>query len=157
MKRIHIHVGVENLDESIRFYSAIFGAHPVKTKPDYAKWMLEDPRVNFAISTRAAKMGVNHLGIQVEENAELEELRAQVKAADLAVFDEGETVCCYANSEKSWVQDPSGIAWEAYRTMDDAQIFSSKVVADESACCPDRPISKTQCCEPSEKTVGCCG
>jgi catechol 2,3-dioxygenase-like lactoylglutathione lyase family enzyme len=157
MKRIHIHVGVEKLDESIRFYSAIFGAQPVKTKADYAKWMLEDPRVNFAISTRASKNGVDHLGIQVEENEELEELRGRIRSADLAAFDEGETVCCYANSEKSWVQDPSGIAWEAYRIMDDAQIFSSKLGADESACCPDRPISKTQCCEPSEKTASCCG
>jgi catechol 2,3-dioxygenase-like lactoylglutathione lyase family enzyme len=157
MKRIHIHVGVEKLDESIRFYSAIFGAAPVKTKADYAKWMLEDPRVNFAISTRASKNGVDHLGIQVEENEELEELRGRIRSADLAVFDEGETVCCYANSEKSWVQDPSGIAWEAYRTMDDAQIFSGKLAADESACCSDRPLSKTQCCEPSEKTAGCCG
>jgi catechol 2,3-dioxygenase-like lactoylglutathione lyase family enzyme len=157
MKRIHIHVGVEKLDESIRFYSAIFGAQPVKTKADYAKWMLEDPRVNFAISTRASKNGVDHLGIQVEENEELEELRGRIRSADLAVFDEGETICCYANSEKSWVQDPSGIAWEAYRTMDDAQIFSGKLAADESACCSDRPVSKTQCCEPSEKTAGCCG
>lgn len=157
MKRIHIHVAVEKLDESIRFYSAIFGAQPVKTKPDYAKWMLEDPRVNFAISTRASKNGVDHLGIQVEENEELEELRGRIRRADLAVFDEGETVCCYANSEKSWMHDPSGIAWEAYRTMDDAQIFSSKLAADESACCPDRPVSKTRCCEPSEKTAGCCG
>jgi hypothetical protein len=129
----------------------------VKTKADYAKWMLEDPRVNFAISTRASKNGVDHLGIQVEENEELEELRGRIRSADLAVFDEGETVCCYANSEKSWVQDPSGIAWEAYRTMDDAQIFSGKLAADESACCSDRPVSKTQCCEPSEKTAGCCG
>lgn len=157
MKRFHIHVGVEKFDESIRFYSALFGTEPVKIKADYAKWMLEDPRINFAISTRASKIGVDHLGIQVEENHELEEVRERLRTGDLAVFDEGETVCCYANSEKSWVQDPSGIAWEAYRTMDDAQIFSSKVAADESACCPDRPISKTQCCEPSEETVGCCG
>jgi catechol 2,3-dioxygenase-like lactoylglutathione lyase family enzyme len=157
MKRIHIHVGVEKLDESIRFYSAIFGAQPVKTKPDYAKWMLEDPRVNFAISTRASKNGIDHLGIQVEENAELEELRARVKAADLAVFDEGSTVCCYARSEKSWVKDPAGIAWEAYRTMEDAQIFSSKEAVDESACCAPENGGKSDCCEPSEKTAGCCG
>jgi catechol 2,3-dioxygenase-like lactoylglutathione lyase family enzyme len=157
MKRIHIHVGVEKLDESIRFYSAIFGAQPVKIKPDYAKWMLEDPRVNFAISTRASKKGVDHLGIQVEENAELEELRTRVKAADLAVFDEGSTVCCYARSEKSWVKDPAGIAWEAYRTMEDAQIFSSKEAADESACCAPENAGKAECCEPSEKTASCCG
>jgi catechol 2,3-dioxygenase-like lactoylglutathione lyase family enzyme len=157
MKRIHIHIGVEKLDESIRFYSAIFGAEPVKTKPDYAKWMLEDPRVNFAISTRASKNGVDHLGIQVEENEELEELCGRIRSADLAVFDEGETVCCYANSEKSWVQDPAGIPWEAYRTMDDAQIFSSKRRGSENACCTEERVSKAPCCEPSEKAAGCCG
>ena len=157
MKRIHIHIGVEKLDESIRFYSAIFGAEPVKTKSDYAKWMLEDPRVNFAISTRASKNGVDHLGIQVDDNDELQEIRTRLKAADLAVFEEGETVCCYAKSEKSWVQDPAGIAWEAYRTMEDAQIFSSKVAVSVSACCAEPSISQTACCEPSEKTTGCCG
>jgi catechol 2,3-dioxygenase-like lactoylglutathione lyase family enzyme len=157
MKCIHIHIGVEKLEESIRFYSAIFGAEPVKTKPDYAKWMLEDPRVNFAISTRASKNGVDHLGIQVDENDELQEIRTRLKAADLAVFEEGETVCCYAKSEKSWVQDPAGIAWEAYRTMEDAQIFSSKGAASVSACCAEPSISQTACCEPSEKTTGCCG
>jgi catechol 2,3-dioxygenase-like lactoylglutathione lyase family enzyme len=156
MKRIHIHVGVETLEESVRFYSAMFGAKPVKTKPDYAKWMLDDPRVNFAISTRASKKGIDHLGIQVDDNDELEELRARVKAADLHVFDEGATVCCYAKSEKSWVQDPTGVAWEAYQTMEDAQIFSSKAAEEESACCAKPPVSEGPCCEPSEKTAGCC-
>ena len=156
MKRIHIHVGVEELEESIRFYSAIFGAQPVKTKPDYAKWMLDDPRVNFAISTRASKNGVDHLGVQVDDNDELEEVRARLKAADLAVFDEGPTVCCYAQSDKSWVQDPAGVAWEAYRTMEDVQIFSSKPAKNESACCAEPSAGKANCCEPSEKTTGCC-
>ena len=157
MKRIHIHLGVEKLDESIRFYSALFGTGPVKTKADYAMWMLEDPRVNFAISTRASKLGVDHLGIQVEENDELEELRERLKTGDLAVFDEGETVCCYANSEKSWVQDPAGIPWEAYRTMDDVQIFSGKLRGSENACCAEERVSDAPCCEPSEKATGCCG
>ena len=157
MKRIHIHVGVEKLDESIRFYSALFGAQPVKIKADYAKWMLDDPRVNFAISTRVSKNGVDHLGIQVDDNDELAEICERVKAAELAVFDEGETVCCYARSEKSWVQDPAGVAWEAYRTMEDAQVFSSKAAAGASACCAEQPASKTACCEPSEKRTGCCG
>ena len=156
MKRIHIHVGVEKLDESIRFYSAVFGAPPVKTKSDYAKWMLDDPRVNFAISTRAAK-GVDHLGIQVDAEEELTEIRERVKAGDLPTYDEGQTVCCYAKSDKSWVKDPTGIPWEAYRTMEDAQIFSGKAAAEESACCPERPVSETACCEASEKTMRCCG
>lgn len=156
MKRFHIHVGVEDLEESIRFYSAVFGAAPVKTKPDYAKWMLEDPRINFAISTRVAKKGVDHLGIQVDADEELEEIRRRVKAADLSVFDEGATVCCYAASDKSWVQDPTGIPWEAYRTMEDAEIFSKKIADPESACCPERSVNKAECCAPSEKTAGCC-
>ena len=145
MKRLHIHVGVENIDDSIRFYSALFGAEPVKTKPDYAKWMLESPHVNFAISTRSGKIGVDHLGIQVDSGEELNVLRDQLAKADLSTHDEGETVCCYAKSEKSWVEDPSGIAWEAYHTMEDAQIYSGK--ADETG---------GACCAPSGGKSGCC-
>ena len=156
MKRFHIHVGVEKLDESIRFYNALFGAEPVKTKTDYAKWLLDDPRVNFAISTRASKKGVDHLGIQVEENGELDELRSRLESAALPVFDEGETVCCYAKSDKTWVQDPAGIAWETYRTMEDAQIYGENPASHESACCTPETKGTPDCCEPSEKTAGCC-
>ena len=145
MKRLHIHVGVENLDNSIRFYSALFGAEPVKTKPDYAKWMLESPHVNFAISTRSGKVGVDHLGIQVDNGEELGALRDQLSKANLSTHDEGEAVCCYAKSEKSWVEDPSGIAWEAYHTMEDAQIFSGN--ADETG---------GACCAPNGEKSGCC-
>ena len=141
MKRLHIHVSVEKLDESIRFYSALFGAEPVKTKPDYAKWLLEDPRVNFAISTRAKNKGIDHLGIQVDEEDELAELRDRLKAGDMPVVNEGETVCCYAVSDKSWIQDPSGIPWEAYRTMEDAQLFSSQVDQTSSGCCTPETMS----------------
>jgi len=151
MKRFHIHLGVEKLDEAIRFYTALFGAGPVKRKPDYAKWLLEDPRVNFAISTRAKRNGMDHLGIQVEDEQELTELRERLKAADMAVVDEGETVCCYARSDKSWIQDPIGIPWEAYRTMEDAQLFA------ETACCTPETMGTPNCCEPTEKTTGCCG
>jgi catechol 2,3-dioxygenase-like lactoylglutathione lyase family enzyme len=157
MKRLHIHVGVEQLDESVRFYSALFGAEPVKTKPDYAKWLLEDPRVNFAISTRAKKNGIDHLGIQVEEESELTELRERLKAADMAVVEEGETVCCYARSDKSWLHDPAGIPWETYRTMEDAQLFSGHPDQAEHACCTPETMGAPDCCEPSEKTAGCCG
>lgn len=135
MKRMHIHVGVERLDKSIKFYSAFFGAQPVKTKADYAKWLIDDPRINFAISTRAGKSGVDHLGLQVDEEVELQELRERLKSADISVFDEGETVCCYARSDKSWVEDPSGIAWEAYKTMEDVQLFSTSTESDGGACC----------------------
>jgi catechol 2,3-dioxygenase-like lactoylglutathione lyase family enzyme len=125
MKRMHINVGVEDLDQSIRFYNALFGTEPVKTKTDYAKWMLEDPRINFSISSRTSTQGVDHLGLQVEEDGELEELRERLRAADMSLFDEGETICCYARSDKSWARDPSGVAWEAYKTMEDVQLFSS--------------------------------
>ena len=157
MKRFHIHVGVENLNESIRFYSALFGAEPVKRKTDYAKWLLEDPRVNFAISTRVNKNGMDHLGIQVEEEHELTDLRDRLKAANMAVVEEGETVCCYARSDKSWIQDPTGIPWEAYRTMEDVQVFSGRPAKTESTCCTPETMGKSDCCVPSEKTVGCCG
>ncbi len=136
MKRLHLHIGVKDLDASIRFYSALFGAEPIKTKDDYAKWMLDDPRVNFAISTRVAK-GIDHLGVQVDTAAELDELRNNIKAAESSMFDEGESLCCYARSEKSWVKDPSDIAWECYQTMEDIQLFANKTSteSDGSACC----------------------
>ena len=125
MKRMHVHVGVESLDQGIKFYSALFDSAPVKTKTDYAKWMLDDPRLNFAISTRTGATGVDHLGLQVDEEGEMEELRERLERADMSLFDEGETVCCYARSDKSWVADPSGVAWEAYRTMAEARAYTS--------------------------------
>lgn len=128
MKRLHIHIGVENIEAAIPFYSALFGAQPVKTKADYAKWLLDDPRVTFAISTRASKKGIDHLGIQVDEEGELKELRERITSAALPAFDEGETVCCYAKSDKTWVQDPAGVAWETYRTMEDADIYGKSPV-----------------------------
>ena len=110
MKRFHIHVGVKSIEKSVQFFSTFFGQKPTKLKEDYAKWMLEDPRVNFAISTRSNEVGVDHLGIQVEEGSELEEITERLKNAVLGIYDEGETTCCYAESKKAWVQDPSGIA-----------------------------------------------
>ncbi|WP_428483187.1 ArsI/CadI family heavy metal resistance metalloenzyme [Rhodopila sp.] len=150
MKRMHIHVGVDNIEESVRFYNALFGSQPAKLKPDYAKWMLEDPRLNFAISTRAEKTGVDHMGLQVDDAGELTALRQQMSAANLSTHGDGETTCCYAKSEKSWVEDPNGIAWEAYHSMEDAQIFSINDVAnDGGACCASKPelAGGTSCCE----------
>ena len=123
MKRLHVHVGVENLDRSIGFYSTLFGAAPSVVKDDYAKWMLDDPRVNFAISSdhHAAK-GIEHLGIQVEDGDELAEVYGRLKAADRPVLEEGATTCCYAKSEKSWIADPDGIVWEAFLTSGDATL-----------------------------------
>ena len=154
MKRFHLHIGVENLEESIRFYTALLGAAPTRTKPDYAKWLLDDPHVNLAISTHAKK-GIDHLGTQVEEDVELAAVRERLKAKEVAVTDERETVCCYARSEKSWLQDLSGLAWETYRTMEDVQLFSVTELED-GACCTSDTKGTPNCCEPSEKTAGCC-
>ena len=124
MKRLHVHVGVADLDRSISFYSTLFGAAPTVAKDDYAKWMLEDPRVNFAISAGGhAANGIEHLGIQVESEAELGEVYGRLKAADRPVLDEGATTCCYAESEKSWIADPDGIVWEAFLTTGDATVY----------------------------------
>ena len=144
MKRMHIHVFIDDLQKSINFYSNLFGSEPTKKKDDYANWMLNDPRINFAISIRGSsndsKTGIDHLGIQVEEDGELKDMRGRLEKADMQTFAEGETVCCYAKSDKTWVKDPSGIAWETYRTMEDAEvfnIFSAKTIisADSKACC----------------------
>ena len=124
MKRMHVHVGVDNLDASIAFYSTLFDAAPAVVKPDYAKWMLEDPRVNFAISSGDhARTGIEHLGIQVESTEELSEVYGRLKAADRPVFEEGQTICCYAKSEKSWISDPDGVVWEAFFTNGEATTY----------------------------------
>ena len=157
MKRLHIHIGVENIEQAIPFYTALFGADPVKTKTDYAKWLLDDPRVNFAISTRPSKKGVDHLGIQVDDNAELDEVRGRIESAGLSAFDEGETVCCYAKSDKTWVQDPAGMAWETYRTMEDAEIYGKDPVMSNGACCTPEAMGTPKCGEPSKQTAECCG
>lgn len=156
MKRLHIHIGVQKLDESIRFYNALFGTEPTKTT-GYAKWMLDDPSVNFAISTRASQQGVDHLGIQVDEEHELTEVRDRLSKAELSTFHEGETVCCYARSDKTWVQDPSDLPWEVYRTMEDAEVFSEGSGNPDSACCTPETKGKPDCCEPSKEMVECCG
>jgi lactoylglutathione lyase len=161
MKRMHLHVAVQNLDESIGFYSALFGSQPTVRKPDYAKWMLEDPRINFAISARGAEPGLDHLGMQVDAPEELAALRAQLRTADMQQFDEGETTCCYARADKSWVKDPSGIAWEAYYTMGEAEVYGKPRIKEEGACCgpkaPEKPeaVGKSTC-STSAGSSGCC-
>src|ERR1700716_3356852 len=116
MKRLHVHVAVEDLPQSIGFYSALFAAQPAVVKTDYAKCMLDDPRVNFAISTRGRQPGLDHLGIQVEDSEELNEVYARLRQAGGAVIEQGQTSCCYARSEKSWIDDPAGISWETFLT-----------------------------------------
>jgi hypothetical protein len=123
MKRLHVHVAVEDLATSIQFYSTLFAAQPSKIESDYAKWMLEDPKVNFAISQRRGTPGIRHLGIQVEDRAELAEVYERLKRADAPVFEEGATTCCYHKSEKSWVQDPQGVQWETFLTTGEATVY----------------------------------
>lgn len=144
MKRFHVHVHVQDLGKNIRFYSAMFGAQPVRTESDYAKWMLEDPPVNFAISTRGVAAGVDHLGIQVETQEELAALKSQATRADVELLDEGETTCCYARSDKYWVTDPQGIAWEQFRTLDSIPLFSETRPDAGAACCASAPAATVQ-------------
>lgn len=146
MKRFHIHISVQSLEQSILFYSKLFGKEPTVHKKDYAKWMIEDPRINFAISTQSNAQGLNHLGIQVNSPAELELIRTQMKQADLALFDEGQTTCCYANSDKSWVTDPDGIAWETYHTMKEAGLFKERVSTTNACCTPTETNTQTSAC-----------
>ena len=142
MKRFHVHAHVEDLQASIAFYSKMFGAEPTRVESDYAKWMLEDPRVNFAISTRGVELGVDHLGIQTDNAEELAELKARAEAAELVLQDEGETTCCYARSEKHWVTDPQGIAWEHFHTLADIPVFG--MAADAAA--PATASAAGACC-----------
>ena len=139
MKRLHVHVSVESTDESVKFYSALFGSPPTVQKSEYAKWMLEDPRVNFAISARGRRPGVDHLGIQVEADGELEEVAERLRAAERPLFDEGKTTCCYAKSEKAWVMDPAGVAWETFLTLGESTTYGESHAPAEdvprSACC----------------------
>ena len=145
MKRLHVHVGVNDLDRSIGFYSTLFGAEPTVMKEDYAKWMLDDPRVNFAISSgNHASKGIEHLGIQAENEVELSEVYGRLKAADRPVLEEGATTCCYAKSEKSWVSDPDGVIWEAFHTTGEATVYGdspalgtiSESLSEEKCCLP---------------------
>ena len=152
MKRLHVHVGVADLEQSIGFYSTLFAAEPTLTKPDYAKWMLDDPRVNFAISSGNAHNGIEHLGIQVEDAGELGEVYRRLKAADRPVIAEGETTCCYAKSEKSWIADPDGVLWEAFHTQGEATTYGGSVdlsalsaSAGEGMCCAPSPAETSKC------------
>jgi predicted enzyme related to lactoylglutathione lyase len=151
MKRMHVHVGVSDLQQSIRFYSALFAAEPTVIKSDYAKWILDDPRVNFAISSRDQGVGLDHLGIQVETKGDLKEVYARLNNAGGTVLEEGATTCCYANSEKAWIDDPSGISWETFLTTGESVEYGdggrqqSARIVHERACCQPK-ISAKACC-----------
>jgi catechol 2,3-dioxygenase-like lactoylglutathione lyase family enzyme len=179
MKRFHVHLHVANLDKSIGFYSKLFASEPARLEGDYAKWMLEDPPLNFAISTRGTKAGIDHLGIQTDDPAELATMKARSEAADLALLDEGETTCCYARSEKHWVTDPQGIAWEHFHTLGNIPVFNEAAVqaptasaccgptdapavaptvvaAEPAACCPPAPRGKPVAIPVKSSSSSCC-
>ena len=154
MARMHIHISVDDLDCSIDFYSTIFGTKPTTQKTDYAKWLLDNPSINFAISSRGFKPGIEHIGIQAENEDEMSDIRSRLEQGAIETFDDGQTVCCYAESDKSWIRDPSGIPWETYFTMKEAQFFSEHDTepSGSSCCSPDSVEAKN---DGSPKS-GCC-
>ena len=159
MKRFHVHLHVDDLAKSVGFYSKLFAAEPARVEPDYAKWMLEDPPLNFAISTRGAQAGIDHLGFQTDDPAELAAMKARAEAADIALLDEGATTCCYARSEKHWVTDPQGIAWEHFHTLGNIPVFNETPAHAESqsASCaattaiPADTSEPAACCTPTTR------
>src|SRR5215475_14572022 len=156
MKRFHVHVGVENLPQAIGFYSTLFATKPAVGKPDYAKWMLDDPRVNFAISTRGKQPGLDHLGIQVEDKDELNEVYARLHRAGGNVIEQGQTSCCYAKSEKSWIDDPAGISWETFLTTGESTDYGDGS-GERVARVAHEKASEQSCCAPASAPVPACG
>lgn len=156
MKRFHVHVSVSDLNESIRFYSAVFGRLPDAHKADYAKWMLDDPRLNFAISTRRQPPGVNHLGLEVDSEEELRGMRAQLNAADAQMVEEKGQPCCYARSDKYWVTDPTGIAWETFHTLDSIPVYGEDTAVFDhgTSTVPGLAGTNKACCAPAAKPPG---
>ena len=146
MKRFHVHVAVDDLTKSIRFYSALFSAEPSVLKDDYAKWMLDDPRINFAISKRGQKPGVNHLGLQVDSDEELQFIHSCLEKADGEIVAEEGVACCYAKSDKYWITDPQGIAWESFRSLGEVPLFGGEVEGEASGA---KPSTETACCTPT--------
>jgi len=148
MKRFHIHISVADLNKNVQFYSQLFNSQPTVLKEDYAKWALDDPAVNFAISNRASKVGIDHIGIQTDTDEELTQLREQLEAAGVKGVAQDGTTCCYARSDKYWVQDPQGIAWEAFHSLESVPVFGeTQQNAVEGACCtPGSSISVSSCC-----------
>ncbi|HYM30105.1 MAG TPA: ArsI/CadI family heavy metal resistance metalloenzyme [Candidatus Cybelea sp.] len=160
MKRFHVHVSVEDLQRSVRFYSTLFAAEPTVLKSDYAKWMLDDPRVNFAISQRGGPAGIEHLGIQVENEQELAGVYERLSRAERPVLEEKDTTCCYARSDKQWIEDPQGVSWETFLTKGEAAVYGQS--RDKAATAP--ASSGTACCAPAAKktsaqksAAACCG
>jgi hypothetical protein len=159
MKRFHVHVHVADLEAGVAFYSRLFATAPTRHEVDYAKWMLDDPRINFAISSRGGAPGVDHLGIQVDSSEELEQLAATARDVAPAIRDEGATTCCYARSEKHWIVDPAGVAWEHFHTLADIPVFREPAAAAK-ACCPPAATGAASrgaiAGAPSATSGGCC-
>ena len=157
MKRLHVKLAVTDLGASTKFYTSLFASEPSVVKSDYAKWMLDDPRVNFAITTHGNRKGIDHLGIQVETGDELGEVHARLKAAGGPVIEQGETTCCYAQSEKNWISDPEGIAWETFLTKGESPVFGVEANVQDrlSACCAKPAVAdtgnETSCCDPVQQ------
>ncbi|MGA8260423.1 MAG: ArsI/CadI family heavy metal resistance metalloenzyme [Arenicellales bacterium] len=153
MKRLHVNLAVSDLEASVRFYTSLFDAPPTVLKSDYAKWMMDDPRVNFALSTRGTRKGVDHLGVQVENEDELNELYTRLRNTAAPVLEQGETTCCYARSEKNWIVDPEGIAWETFLTKGESPVYGSddpRISSAGSACCANAPRedgAASACCD----------
>jgi predicted enzyme related to lactoylglutathione lyase len=156
MKRLHVHVSVDDISNAIAFYSALFASKPSVAKPDYAKWMLDDPRVNFAISMRGRPPGLDHLGIQVENEADLREVYGRLDNAGGTVIEQGQTACCYARSEKAWIDDPAGLSWETFLTTGESTVYGDGTghrpgdarIAQAASCCAPQPetAQKSACC-----------
>ena len=168
MKRFHVHVAVNNLENSVAFYSKLFGQQPAKQRDDYAKWMLDSPRVNFAISARGHAVGLNHFGFQVDTAEELAELKTLAEAATAGEpLEQEEAACCYAKSEKHWTVDPQGLAWEHFHTMSDTLEFGRDTASQSGACCipvrgsaEDAPSARADCCISADAVApgaACCG
>lgn len=158
MKRFHVHISVDNLPTSIDFYTRMFGQPPTVQKEDYAKWMMDEPRINFAISQRGRPSGLDHLGIQMETMDELNAATTHLKTVGLSVLDEGSTTCCYAESDKGWVRDPNGIAWETFYTHGESAVYGKDTeVADSSCCAPNTAADQQPLLTLKPKTKACCG
>lgn len=160
MKRLHVHISVDDLDRSVGFYSTLFGAAPGVLKDDYAKWALDDPRVNFAISKRARVAGLDHLGIQVEDEAELQEVAGRLAASGAQVVEQTDAACCYARSDKAWVNDPQGIAWETFHSHGEITVYGEDSRDDATACCEavrcGTPAAEAAA-ETGDPDKACCG
>ncbi len=160
MKRFHAHVRVDDLESSVRFYSTLFGTEPAVLKADYAKWMLDDPRINFAITAGSSSTGLDHLGLQVESDADLATIAARLEAAGQSVVKQENAVCCYARGNKGWVSDPSGISWETFHTFGENTVYGNDVAprpaaakaVESGACCAPAPSSANACCSVSKAT-----